>query len=87
MIKHDFVDPDLLPYWRSNCKIDPNSAGCNYFIKRYEDNIVELNPYNVYDYCYYNDSFVAPQQKRKRLTQQSILRDIVHSQRKGLSKP
>lgn len=59
MIKHDFVDPDLVHYWTTSCKLDPNSAGCNYFIKRYEDNIFELNPYNVYDYCYYNDSFAA----------------------------
>jgi serine carboxypeptidase-like clade 2 len=40
MIKHDFVDPDLVMYWKMSCKIDPLSAGCNYFYKRYEDNIL-----------------------------------------------
>lgn len=89
-IKHDFVDPDLLPYWKSSCKIDPLSAGCNYFIQRFEDNIFELNPYNVYDYCFYNDSFAAEGQKTKRrlhLSQESILRDFVRAHRKGLDRP
>lgn len=82
MVKHDFVDPDLLIYWQVSCKLDPNSAGCNYFIKRYEDNIFELNPYNVYDYCYYNDSFVAGKNAtahKKHLSQESILRELVRS--------
>jgi hypothetical protein len=85
MIKHDFVDPDLVPYWKTNCKIDPTSAGCNFFLKRFADNIVELNPYNVYDYCYYNDSFAAAplKQRKPRLTQQSILRDFMKAHRKG----
>lgn len=88
MIKHDFVDPDLLPYWKTSCKIDPDSAGCRYFIQRFSDNVFEINPYNVYDYCYYNDSFVANSKERKpRLTQQSILRDILKAQRKGLERP
>jgi carboxypeptidase C (cathepsin A) len=43
MIKHDFVDPDLVPYWKTSCKTDPLSAGCNYFHKRFGDNILEIN--------------------------------------------
>lgn len=39
MIKHDFVDPDLIHYWKTSCHVDPTSAGCNYFLQRYEDNI------------------------------------------------
>lgn len=83
MIKHDFVDPDLVHYWTTSCKLDPNSAGCNYFIKRYEDNTFELNPYNVYDYCYYNDSFAADAktEKRKHHSQESILREFVRAHR------
>ena len=48
MISHDFVDPELVHYWKSSCKIDSDSAGCRYFIKRYQDNIQELNPYSIY---------------------------------------
>jgi hypothetical protein len=81
MIKHDFVDPDLVPYWRTSCKTDPLSAGCNYFKKRFADNILEINEYNLYDYCYYNDSFVS--KKPNYQTQQSILKDIIQSQVMG----
>lgn len=34
-----------------------------------------MNPYNVYGYCYYNDSF-GEQKKRKMLSQESILLGI-----------
>lgn len=59
MIDHNFVDPDTLHYWGQSCKTDPLSAGCGFFHKRFKEDTNELNPYNVYGYCYYNDSFDA----------------------------
>lgn len=35
MVDHDFIDPDLVPYYRSSCLADPESAGCHYFKTRY----------------------------------------------------
>lgn len=85
MIKHDFVDPDLIHYWTSSCQLDPYSAGCNFFNKRFQENTFELNPYNVYDYCFYNDSFMIQNETnkkgRKHHSQESILRDLVHAKR------
>ncbi len=88
LINHDFVDPDILNYWKQSCQTDPESAGCAFFTKKFEENIFELNPYNVYDYCYYNDSFNATENKQRRVyhTQESILRDLVMKERKGLEK-
>jgi len=31
MQKHNFIDPQLYPYWLRSCKVDPESAGCQYF--------------------------------------------------------
>jgi hypothetical protein len=65
MLDHDFIDPELIKYYEQSCKIDEVSAGCQYFKKRYSENVDEINPFgifylinkDVYDYCYYNDSF------------------------------
>lgn len=57
MVNQDFIDPDLLIYYRGSCLADPSSAGCRYFMTRYGENIDEINPYNIYSYCFYNDSF------------------------------
>lgn len=76
MVNHEFVDPDLTLYWTKSCHLDPYSAGCRYFRQRYDDNVWELNPYSVYDFCYTNDSFMA-EPSRPRGTQQSILNNIV----------
>jgi carboxypeptidase C (cathepsin A) len=35
IVNHDFIDPDLLPYYRGSCMVDPGSAGCRYFMTRY----------------------------------------------------
>ncbi len=35
LVNQEFVDPDLLPYYRGSCLIDPESAGCQYFKTRY----------------------------------------------------
>lgn len=78
MIDHEFIDLDLVPYYRASCFIDPESAGCRYFNYRYMENVDEINPYNVYSYCFYNDSFMGEEvQGRKRMEgQASILRNI-----------
>lgn len=48
MVARSFVDPETLQYWRSSCQTDPESAGCQYFLKRYTDDVRELNPYSNY---------------------------------------
>jgi len=48
MIARGFVDPENLQYWRSSCQTDPESAGCQFFIKRYTDDVRELNPYSIF---------------------------------------
>ena len=43
--------------------------------KKYFQLCIELNPYNVYGYCFYNDSF-GETKKKKMLSQESILMGI-----------
>jgi hypothetical protein len=80
MVNHEFIDPDLIPYYRGSCLIDPESAGCRYFKTRYSVNVDEINPYNVYSYCFYNDSFAESvkegETKRKHNSQAGILRNL-----------
>lgn len=81
-VKREFVDPDLIHYWKTSCKNDESSAGCQYFLKRFEDNTEEINPYSVYAYCYYNDSFNSSLGERKTFTsQQSCLRKSISRMR------
>lgn len=76
MIDHEFIDVDLVPYYRGSCFIDADSAGCRYFKTRYDQNVDEINPYNVYSYCFYNDSFTNGAPTRPLQSQASILRNI-----------
>lgn len=46
MLDRDFIDPELVPYFKVSCLTDSDSAGCNYFIKEYEEDTSELNPYS-----------------------------------------
>ena len=66
MIGHSFIDPMILQYYRHGCKFDPESAGCRYFQIKFQENVEEINPYNVYGYCYYNDSFAVNDLGEKR---------------------
>lgn len=63
MIDRSFVNPEIRDYWNHGCVFDPESAGCRYFSIQFQEDIDELNPYNVYSYCYYNDSFDRPQKR------------------------
>lgn len=81
MIDHEFVDPDLLPYYRGSCLADPESAGCRYFKARFTENVDEINPYNVYGYCFYN-STKGIQSGKKKVTQETILRNIIKNKGK-----
>lgn len=47
MVDRDFIDPELVNYWKTSCQTDPDSAGCNYFIVEYEEDTSELNPYSI----------------------------------------
>ena len=88
MIDREFVDPDLLPYYRGSCLIDPASAGCRYFNARYATNVDEINPYNVYGYCFYNNTNSAENETneraaiRKHTSQSSILRNLIKNKGK-----
>jgi hypothetical protein len=62
MWDRSFVNPEIKSYWQS-CQYDPESAGCRYFTIKFQEDIDEINPYNVYGYCYYNDSFNTPSRK------------------------
>ena len=46
MIDRSFVDPQILQYYRYACQFDPESAGCGYFLKTFEENTEEINPYS-----------------------------------------
>lgn len=48
MVARNFVDPETLQYWKSSCQTDPESAGCQFFLKRYAEDVRELNPYSIY---------------------------------------
>jgi serine carboxypeptidase-like clade 2 len=50
MISREFIDPDILPYYRSSCIIDPQSAGCRYFNTKYGENVDEINPYSKFKF-------------------------------------
>lgn len=39
MIDHDFIDPELIPYYQRSCMFDTQSAGCQYFNARFDDNV------------------------------------------------
>lgn len=47
MIGNEFIDPELINYWKTSCAYDYESAGCNYFISRYELDLDDLNPYSI----------------------------------------
>jgi hypothetical protein len=78
VVNHEFVDPELIQYWRKSCRLDPVSAGCGFFKQRFVDNAMELNPQSIYDYCYYNDTRPAADGStiKKYSTQESILKSI-----------
>ena len=48
MVARNFVDPETIQYWKSSCQTDPDSAGCQFFLKRYREDVRELNPYSIY---------------------------------------
>ena len=77
-IARRFVDPEIVHVYESSCRYDPESAGCRFFQIEYDKGTEELNPYNVYSYCYYNDSFDLSGEvnKRRHRSQESILSEI-----------
>ena len=48
---------------------------------RYRENVDEINAYNVYSYCFYNDSFAGEKEgernKKNRGSQASILANLI----------
>jgi hypothetical protein len=76
MVDHDFIDPELLHYWRDSCQQDEESAGCQFFYTRFDDLVGDINPYNVYGYCYTdvlaNQS--EKEEKTPKLSQRMLLK-------------
>lgn len=62
VLQHEFAPPDLEHTYRVACTTDAQSAGCNYFKHRLGTLMDKLNPYNVYGYCYYNNTVASPSQ-------------------------
>ena len=52
MIDHNFIDPKLEQTWETSCKVDEQSAGCQFFYRKYDDLVGKINPYNIYGKCY-----------------------------------
>lgn len=52
MISHNFIDPTLEKYWTTSCQTDPQSAGCAFFFKRYDDLLAQVNLQNIYGKCF-----------------------------------
>ena len=73
MYDRSFINPEIRQYWDAACRFDKTSAGCGFFTTEFQKDIDEINPFSVYGYCYYNDSFG---QERKVRTQESILLGI-----------
>lgn len=48
MMDHSFIDPEIIHYYTHSCRTDPHSAGCNYFHKRFSENVEEINPYSIF---------------------------------------
>lgn len=71
MVERDFIDPELLHYWTDSCRNDEESAGCQYFYTRFLDLTGDINPYNVYGYCYPD---VLSQKGKHRSSQRSLMR-------------
>jgi serine carboxypeptidase-like clade II len=46
MIERRFVDPEVVPIFKSSCQTDPYSAGCSFFETEFRKGTVELNPYS-----------------------------------------
>jgi hypothetical protein len=48
MIDRSFVDPEIIPIYKTSCQTDPDSAGCRYFTLEFDKGTEELNPYSKY---------------------------------------
>lgn len=46
MINRDFIDPEVMQYWHNSCQVDEESAGCQYFFSKFEENTDDINPYS-----------------------------------------
>lgn len=52
MFSRNFIDPTLDKYWDSACQIDPKSAGCAFFLRRYDELLSKTNIHNIHGQCY-----------------------------------
>jgi hypothetical protein len=72
------VDPEILTLYEKYCLKDFESDECGVFLRKYDKDTEGLNPYDIYGYCFYNNTFDQNKQKRKRplLTQERILTNL-----------
>ncbi len=52
MFSHNFIDPTLDKYWDIACQADPSSAGCAFFLRRYDEILAKVNFHHIYGTCY-----------------------------------
>lgn len=52
MFTRNMIDPMLDKNWENSCQIDPASAGCQFFFKRYDELLYEINFRSIYGKCY-----------------------------------
>lgn len=52
MFTRNFIDPTLSKYWEDSCQLDPESAGCQFFIRRYDELLLGINLHNIHGKCY-----------------------------------
>lgn len=52
MFSRNFIDPTLEKYWEIACQADPQSAGCAFFLRRYNDLLAQVNFHNIHGTCF-----------------------------------
>lgn len=78
IINKELVDPDIVPLYNDYCKKNYESDQCQAFLEKYDKDTDALNPYSIFDYCYYIDSVTGEQHFRKaRENQESALLKLI----------
>ncbi len=64
MFSRNFIDPNLERYWLVSCQTDPQSAGCSYFFRQYDDLLSKINFHSIYGACAASNS---PKEARQKI--------------------
>lgn len=63
MFSRNFIDPNLERYWQVSCQTDPQSAGCSYFFRQYDDLLNKINFHSIYGNCAAPNSIKSVREK------------------------